>query len=174
LPISLFGIGHQSTKFLNQKNVKKQYSCPTRVTPFSLSLKLAYRGPTFLKAFFCFASSPVGRATPFLNALSEKSLSNKERAQTSVGLPQLKSGSLSITYKAIWQSIYESRSISECIFLPQGVSDHSPVLVSLGEPYKKRKFTAFIFFNSWATNPQFLLPSPPTGTPTLLAHLCIK
>nr|KUM49056.1 hypothetical protein ABT39_MTgene4393 [Picea glauca]QHR90789.1 hypothetical protein Q903MT_gene4815 [Picea sitchensis] len=65
-------------------------------------------------------------------------LSNKERAQTSVGLPQLKSGSISITYKAIRQSIYESRSISECIFIPQGVSDHSPVLVSLGEPYKRK------------------------------------
>lgn len=72
MPISLFGIGHQSTKFLNKKNVKKKKdSCPTRVTPFSLSFKLAYRGPTFLKAFLGFASSPVGRATPFLNALSD-------------------------------------------------------------------------------------------------------
>jgi len=31
-----------------------------RVMPFSLSLKLAHRGPTFLKAFFSFASSPIG------------------------------------------------------------------------------------------------------------------
>jgi hypothetical protein len=65
------GLGTNQLSFLIKKMLKKKDSCPTRVTPFSLSLKLAYRGPTFLKAFLGFASSPVGRATPFLNALSD-------------------------------------------------------------------------------------------------------
>lgn len=43
--------------------------------------------------------------------------------------------------------------LSEAVFLPSGVSDHSPIIVRLER--LKKAHTSFKFFNMWCDRPQF-------------------
>ncbi|XP_059639079.1 uncharacterized protein LOC132281388 [Cornus florida] len=45
--------------------------------------------------------------------------------------------------------------LSHCQFLPPGISDHSPMIISLGNPRPQRK-VPFRFFNYWSKNDSFL------------------